>query len=124
MLDKNRKHRRIEKSLTMQFSLADVSPRKWDMSTIENISFGGVRFIAPSDLKLIDKIVHLQIRIPQLAPRLLELEAIVLDAKPRFNSKFSDVRAKFINLSEENKAHLSIVEKIIDRQEKKNVKKA
>jgi len=123
MTDDHRQHRRVRKPIIIQFCLADAHPPKWDQSVIDNISDNGVMFIAPSDLNLKDKTVQLHIRIPELAPVLLELEALVLDAKPRLNSKFSDIRAKFINLSEENKKHLSIVEKIIDLQEIKNAQK-
>jgi hypothetical protein len=94
------------------------------MSVIENISVGGVKFIAPADLALNDKIIQLQIRIPELGPLILELEAMVVDVKLRFNNKHSDVRAKFINLSEADKKHLSVLEKMIDLQEIKNTPKA
>ncbi len=107
----------------MQYCVADLLPKKWDMSVIENISAGGVKFSAPSDLGLKGKCLQLQIKIPELAPLILELEAIVLDAQPRPNSIYSNVRVKFINLSEANKKHLSIVEKMIERQEIKNTKK-
>ena len=123
MFEINREHRRVKKPLTMQFCLSDVSPQKWDMTVVENISAGGVRFIAPSDLELFDKIIQLQIKIPELAPHLLKLQAIVLSAKPRLNSQYSDVRARFINLSETNKEHLSVVEKMIDLQENKDASK-
>jgi len=105
----------------MQYCVAGAFPKKWDITIIENISAGGVKFPAPSDLELKGKIVQLQIKIPELAPRLLELEAMVIDVQPRFNLKYSDVRAKFINLSETNKAYLSIVEKMIDLQKRKKI---
>ncbi len=124
MIDKNRKHRRIEKPITIQFCLLEDSPKKWDMSILDNISVGGVSFTASSDLKLNDKIIQLQIRIPELAPIVLELEAMVVNVRPRLNEKQSDVGAKFINLSEINKEHLSVVEKMIDLEEIKNASKA
>ena len=99
----------------MQYCVTDALPKKWDMSIVENISAGGIKFIAPIDLALNDKIIQLQIRIPELAPLVLELEAMVVNvkpnAKPRFNTKYSEVRAKFINLSKANKEHLSVVKK-------------
>jgi hypothetical protein len=98
------------------------------MSIVEDISVGGVKFIAPSDLKLKDKIVQLLIKIPELAPLILELEAMVVNVKQNvklgFNTKYSEVRVKFINLSEANKEHLSVVERMIDLQESKNTSKA
>jgi len=115
MIDKNRRNRRFKKSINMQYCIAGVYPKKWDMSIIDNISIGGVKFSAPSDLQLKGKIVQLQIKIPELAPRLLEVEAMVLDTQPRFNAKYCDVRAKFINLTDINKEHLSIVEKMIEK---------
>jgi len=77
-------------------------------------------FTAPSDLKLDDKVIRLQIKVPQLAPHFLELEALVLEAKPCYNNKVCEVRAKFINISEQNKAQLAVIEGMIDQQEKKN----
>ena len=124
MMDKNRWHRRIEKKINLLFCAADVSPKKWDMSVVENISAGGVKFIAPTDLALNNKIIQLQIRIPELAPLILKLEAMAVNVKPRSNNKQSDVRVKFVNLSEANKKHLSVLEKMIDLQEIKNTSKA
>jgi len=116
MIDKNRQHRRIEKNINLRFCVANDDQIKWDMSVIQNISAGGVKFSVPSDLNLKGQIIRLQIKIPELAPRFLDLEAVVLDAKPRFNAKYSDIRAKFINLSELSKEQLTIVERMIDRQ--------
>ena len=123
MTDQNRQHKRIEKTLTLLFCVADAVPQKWDMSVVENISAGGVRFIAPTDLKLQDKIVQLKIRIPALAPHSIELQAMVVEARSRFDTKYSDVRAKFINITDESKERLSVVEKMIQDQEKKDAEK-
>lgn len=123
MIDDLRQHRRIEKPLTMHYCLADVLPIKWDITSIGNISIGGVKFIARNDLNLNHKTVLLQIKIPQLAPDSLVLEAIVLNVKPRPNTKTSDVRAKFINLSETDKEQLSVVGKVINSQYIKNTPK-
>jgi hypothetical protein len=123
-MEQNRKHKRIEKKISLQFCVADASPRKWDMSVIQNISAGGVKFSIPSDLVLKDKVVQLQIRIPELMPRFLDVEALVLEVKPRLiNPKYSDVRVKFINLTDVSKELLSILEKVIDRLEEKNASK-
>jgi len=103
----------MKKPLTVQFCSADVFPKKWDMSVVENISAGGVKFKAQGNLPSVGKIIQLRIRIPELAPHLLELEAIVLDTKNYV------VRVKFIHLSEANKEHLLVVEKMIERQETK-----
>ena len=109
----------MERILTVLYCVADAIPKKWDQSVIENISAGGIRFIAPSDLDLVNKVVQLKIKIAELAPYTLELEAVVLGVNPRFNGKSSDVRAKFINVSPENKERLTIVEKIIQKLESK-----
>ena len=85
------------------------------MCVIENISAGGIRFIAQHDLKLFDKNLHLQIRVPELAPIVLKLDAKVVDVKPRTNDKQSDVRAKFINLSVADYESLSVLENIINK---------
>jgi hypothetical protein len=116
MNEENRQHKRIEKRITIQFCLADVSPKKWDMSFVDNISVGGIRFIASGDLKLNDQILQLQIKFQELSPHSLKLEAMILSAKPRHNGKTYDVRAKFINLSEADKEALSVLEKIINSQ--------
>jgi len=108
----------------MKYYVVGEIPKKWDMlCAIENISAGGIKFSAPTDKELKGKIILLQIKVPELAPGLLEIEAMVLDAKPRVNAIYSDLRAKFINLTEENKVHLSIVEKTINREAIKTAKK-
>ena len=122
MVDNNRQDTRIKKNINIQYCVAGALPKKWDVSIIEDISAGGVKFIAPVDLPLNDKIIQLQIRIPELAPLILELEAMVVNVKPRFNDKQSDVRAKFINLSLENKEHLIVLERMIEHLDSKNSK--
>jgi len=119
MADINRQHGRIARTLTILFCVADHSPQEWDMSVIKNISVGGVMFLAPGDLKLKDKTVLLKIGIPELAPQLMILEALVVDFKPCFNAKISEVRAKFINLTDTNKEHLLVVQKIVENQKYK-----
>jgi hypothetical protein len=104
----------------MQFCIADVYPKRWDVSLIENISAGGIKFSAPNDLKLKDKIIQLRLTIPELSPQLVELEALVVDVKTNFDSIYSDIRVKFINLTEDNKADLLIIEKMIEKLKSKN----
>jgi len=118
----NRRHKRIDKIINLFYSLADELPQKWDMSIAENIGTGGLRFIGPFDLKLKDKVFNLRIKLPQLAPALLEVEAMVVDVKQRLNGDQADIRVKFINLSAINKEHLSVLEKMIESQEIKNAK--
>jgi len=121
MIDKNRQHQRVNKILTILYCIADFPTKHWDMSVIKNISAGGVMFLAPGDVKFNGKTIYLKIGIPELAPLVLELEAIVIDAKPCFNVKICEVRARFINLSDENKVNLTIIEKIIQKQENKDM---
>ena len=94
-------------------------PKKWDMSVIEDISAEGLMFMAPSDLPLNDKIVQLKIKIQELAPRIMEVNARVVNVKPcfnfkgLFNPKICEVRVEFINISRENEGYLSaLVEKM------------
>lgn len=115
MTDENRQHKRIKKHITILFCLADASPQKWDMSFVDNISAGGVKFVASSDLKLVDTILQLQIKIPELSPRILKLDAKILSVTPRFNGKSSDVRAQFLNLSEKDKEEIAALEAIINK---------
>ena len=115
MAEINRKHKRIKKPVTMRFCLSDASVKKWDMTIIDNISAGGVKFAAPTDLDLFNKIIKLQIKIPEMAPHILELEAVVLSVQNRPNPGFSDVRAKFINLSVADYESLSVLENIINK---------
>jgi hypothetical protein len=68
-----------------------------------------VKFIAPKDLK--DQMLNLEIKSPRIAPRVLKLEAMVVDSNPSQHVSFFDIRAKFINLSESSKRDLSILEK-------------
>jgi hypothetical protein len=122
-MEDKRQHKRIDKNINMQYCLADIYPKKWDVSIIKNISVGGIKFIAPNDLNLKDKIIHLRIKIPELWPNLVDLEALVIDIRPHLQrSQYSEVRAKFINLSDSSKEQLSVVERMIDRQEKRTAR--
>ena len=120
MTDYNRQYRRIDKNITLLYCVADARPAQWDMSIAENISAGGVKFRALSDLKLKDKIVQLRIKIPALAPHVLEVEGMVVNVEPLAYGKLSEVCVKFINLSEINTKNLSVVEGMIDSQEIKD----
>lgn len=105
----NRQAKRIIRPLNIKFCLSHENPPKWNLtSIIGNISEGGVKFIAPSDLK--DQVLKLEIRSPRLVPRTLKLEAIVLESKPSAHISFYDIRAKFIGLTSDNKKDLAILE--------------
>ena len=124
MSENKRQHIRIEKHLTLHFCIVDEHPQKWDMSVIQNISVGGVMFIAPADLKLNGMTVALRIQIPELAPHTFQVEAIVLSTKLRLNKISFEVRAKFINLTPADKNRLSVLEKMINQEQIKNAKNA
>jgi len=110
MLGENRRSKRIVRPLNIRFCLSDQNPPKWDLtSIIKDISAGGVKFMAPRDLK--GAKLNLEIKSPRIAPRMLKLEAIVLDSRPSGYPSFFDIRAQFLNLSEESTRDLSILEK-------------
>jgi len=108
MLKENRQAKRNIRPLNINYCLSADSPPQWMSSIIGDISSGGVKFMAPRDLK--DKMLNLEIKSPRLAPRTLKLEAIVLDSNPSKLSSFFDTRAKFLNLSQENIKDLSVLE--------------
>ncbi len=110
MVKEARQARRIIRPLNIKFCLAHENPPQWNSSSvIGDISAGGVKFIAPQDLR--GASLRLEIASPRLVPRLLKLEAEVLDSKPSVHPAFFDIRAKFLNLSEENIRDLAILEK-------------
>ncbi len=111
MTDENRQHKRITKPLNVRFCNAADNPPKWDMTTIENISTGGTKFVAHINIQK-DDVLKLQIRIPQLAPRILELTAVVVENTKRPTMSASDVRVKFVNLTPSDTEDLSVLEKI------------
>lgn len=83
---------------------------------MENISAGGVKFLVTSQSDLKDKILHLRIKVPELTPYVLDLQALVLESKPRINPKFQDVRAKFVNIKAADKQQLDILEGLINQK--------
>jgi len=108
MIEK-RQAKRIVRPLNIRFCIVHENPPKWNISSIiGDISALGVKFIAPLDLK--EKILHLEIKSPRLVPRTLKLEAVVLESKTSRLPTFYEIRAKFINLSQENKRDLSLLE--------------
>jgi len=108
--EERRRHKRVIRPLNIRFCSDQENPSKWDLpSIVKNISAGGLSFIAPVDLK--DKVLNLEIMSPLLSPRTLKIKAIVLESKPSDNASFFDIRAQFLDISEENKLDLSILEK-------------
>ena len=124
MNESKRQYKRLDKTITLKFCVEDQLPHKWEQSVVENISMGGVKFIAPSDWQLNNKVVNLQIKIQELAPYLLEIQALVVDIKPRKSPASIDIRAKFVNISELNKQQLQVVEKMIAEHDAKEAKRA
>lgn len=110
MMKERRKAKRIERPLNIKFSFSHEIPHQWNVSSVVlNISALGVKFLAPDDL--IDKTLDLEIQSPRWYPRTLKLQAVVLESTPSEHFSFYDVRAKFINLSEDDKKDLSLLEK-------------
>jgi hypothetical protein len=106
----SRQAARIIRPLNIKFCLSHENPPQWNLSSvIGDISIAGVKFIAPKDLK--EQVINLEVRSSRIAPRTLKLEAMVVDSRPSQHPSFFDIRAKFINLSEESKRDLSILEK-------------
>ena len=109
-MNEKRQAKRIVRPLNIKYSFRHENPVKWNLSSIiGDISAGGVKFIATSDLT--DKELNLEIKSPRIDPRTLKVEAIVLESKPSVHPSYFDIRAKFVNLSPENKRDLSIFEK-------------
>ncbi len=113
MAENQRQHKRIDKRLTLMYCVADTYPRHWDLTVIENISVGGIKFTTSSNLELKNKFILVKIRIPELLPRHLELEALVLNEERHVDGKFSEVRAKFVNLTDLQKKDLPVVENLV-----------
>ncbi len=108
MIEK-RKHKRVVRPLNIRFSFNESNPPNWNLSSyIDNISAGGVRFTAPCDLS--DKVLKLEIQSPRWIPRTLILEAVVLESKPSEYPSFFNIRAQFVNISEEQIKDLTILE--------------
>ena len=104
----------MNKSLSIQYSLEEGGVGKWDQSFVQNISVGGVKFTAAGDYNLKDKVIHLRIRLPDLAPEVMDIQAKVLEFKSRSNTKFFDVRALFVNITPKQKEQLAVLDKMIN----------
>jgi hypothetical protein len=105
-----RQFKRIVRPLNLRFCYTHENPPQWNLSSfIENISIGGVKFIASGDLT--DKMLKLEIQSPRWEHHAIMLEGKVLESIPsdEFPSHFI-VRVQFINVSEENKKNLSLLE--------------
>lgn len=108
MIEK-RKHKRVVRPLNIRFSYSESYPPNWNLSSfIDNISAGGVRFTAPCDLT--DKVLKLEIQSPRWIPRTLKLEARVLESKPSEYPTYFNIRAQFINITEQQIKDLTILE--------------
>ena len=113
-MGESRQSKRVVRPLNIRFCLSDENPAQWNLSSIiGDISAGGVKFIAPRDLK--NKTLYLEIKSPRIVPRTLKLEAQVLDSNPSEHPSYFDIRAKFVNLSPSNLMDLEILEKDLVR---------
>ncbi|MDD2679749.1 MAG: PilZ domain-containing protein [Candidatus Omnitrophica bacterium] len=114
MEDKNSRQerrgaRRIKKNLIIQYSMESAPElRKWDVSSVRDISEKGVSFITNGKFPL-GIIVHMFIRIPLKPFEWFEVSGKVVDVEesrtksqdPEFN--ISLVRIAFMDLKEEQK---------------------
>ncbi|MDE1920560.1 MAG: PilZ domain-containing protein [Candidatus Omnitrophica bacterium] len=116
MVDNQRRYRRIEKPIHILFCAVGAASQRWDMSIIQNISSGGIKFPTSNGADLNNKTLLVKINFQELLPRRLELKAKVLSSKLRPNTKIFDVRAQFIDVSEEQRNDLFLMEQIIDQK--------
>ena len=56
----------------------------------------------------------MRIRLPDLAPEVMDIQAKVLEFKSRSNTKFFDVRALFVNITPKQKEQLAVLDKMIN----------
>jgi hypothetical protein len=108
-MEEKRKHKRVVRPLNIRFSVGESYPPNWNLSSfIDNISAGGVRFTAPCDLT--DQVLKLEIQSPRWIPRTLKLEAVVLESIPSEYPTYFNIRAKFINTTEQEIKDLTVLE--------------
>ncbi|MDD2927274.1 MAG: PilZ domain-containing protein [Candidatus Omnitrophica bacterium] len=115
MEDKNNKQekrsvKRIQKSLIIQFSVDSGDPltRKWDVSSIRDISEKGVSFLASGKIALGD-LLQMLIKIPLRPFEWFEVSGkVVAREEPKIKREDNDfnvsvVRVIFTDLKEEQK---------------------
>jgi hypothetical protein len=101
-MQEKRSAKRVEKNLIIQYSIdTDTGVRKWDVSSVKDISEKGVSFMVNGKVSL-GTIIHMLIRIPLKPFEWFELSGKVLGSKEySFDSSF--IRVIFLDLKEEQK---------------------
>ena len=106
MGEEKRKAFRVKSSLTVQYCFDINSERKkWDITTVKDLSESGVRFQAGKPFE-VGSLIRLRFKIPARPDELIEIDARVISCESFKQSSISMLRAEFINISEEAKVLL------------------
>jgi c-di-GMP-binding flagellar brake protein YcgR len=113
-MTERRLHQRFQKPYTVIFSLKDTPRETYDISTVLDISRGGLKFVSSDNYPAGTKIV-LKIKFPFLYPKETLIDGEVVDIDQGAKAKLSKIKVKFINISPP-------VESILQQMEELNLK--
>ncbi len=109
-LDVNkRKDPRIDKKYCVKYYVKDSIEQKYDISQIKDISKGGVRFWSASILAK-DTVLVVELHVPYVE-RGVKVEAVVVACEERVPGLIFEVRLRFVDLAQQAKEILEIIEK-------------
>jgi c-di-GMP-binding flagellar brake protein YcgR len=106
MEEEKRKAFRVKSSLTLQYCFDTNSEnKKWDITTVKDLSESGVRFQAGKSFE-VGSLIRLRFKIPSRPYDQTEIDAKVISCQNLVQSSLSMIRAEFVNLSDETLALL------------------
>ncbi len=101
---------RVFKHYSLLFKYKDSPEKRSDVTFIQDISQGGVRFTISQPIKSGTGLLF-EIGVPYIAPRKLFLEGLVIASKEITPKLVYEIRAKFNSLDEETIKILEMIEK-------------
>jgi len=113
-MSERRLHRRFQKPYTVIFALKGHPQETYDISTILDISRGGLKFVSSESYPTGTKII-LKIKFPFLYPQETIIDGEVVAMEEGGKSKSFKIKVKFINVS-------PLVESILQQMEEFNLK--
>ncbi len=104
-----RQHVRIYRNYILSYHLKGKGNIKYEMSQVNNISKGGINFIAAAPFDPGSELV-IELKTPFLSDNVI-LEGVVLDSKEKIQGLLYEVRIQFHGLSAEAQDVLDKIER-------------
>ncbi len=109
-----RKHVRVYRNFILSYYLMNKQEQKFEVSQINNISRGGVNFIAMYPFKIGDEL-GMELSTPYLTDA-VHLQGFVLDSKEKIPNLIFEIRLQFENVSPQAEDILKKIEEYATKE--------